>query len=1149
MKYKLGLDMGATSIGWAITDFENGNAVDFGVRIFPDGRDDKSKASLCVKRRDARGARRLQKRHLLRKNEIVKTLVEMELFPKDIQERKKLESLNPYELRSKAVTEKIGLFDLGRALFHLSQRRGFLSNRKDNKEEGGKLKKGFEELKEVMKAENCITYGQYLYKQSLKTPKPALRLKDSFDENGAFKGNLFPFRETYQDEFNKIWNKQAKEYPDILTEENKKKLFDVFFFQRPLKEQEEGFCIFEEGERRIPKASPLFQEFRFLQIINNLKYSEKNSVEYTSLTEEKYKKQRETLIETFLNPEEIKTDTNGRATYSTIKKLLNLSGSFNYEKSSDSDYSKGIYVDTTQFYINAKPHLKNEWNNLSFNQREQLIEVVSRPENYIDFPKTKLSIEEYENIIKQHIMTTFSFSDQSACDFLTLGIEDGFGSLSRKAIKKIIDFMRLGYEYSEACEKAGYHHSVKEYESLDALPYYGKILKQHCLGQKQFPRNDEEQYGKINNATVHVALNQLRYVVNEIIALYGKPFDICIEYARDLKASQKERVKMTDTRDKNEAENKKIIKEVKAKVNITISSRLDIQKYKIWKTLGNIKGGNALDKECPFSGDKISLHELFNGNKFQIEHLLPFSRTLDDSLNNKVIATISANKYKGNRSPYEAFGESKDGFNWKEIQSRAKKLPLEKQWRFQKNAMDKFSKNEGPIARALNDTRYMTTLIQEYLRPICDENGLKTILSVPGQLTSMVRRSWGLNFYKNKEDAEAYRGFHNHHAIDAIVISSISRGQIVNISREHIKIREEILIKFSSDFYKLRDPLTPIETKRIIKKRIRDFQMDKEEAITREYIPVPDGLNIPKIKKDIEKIYISYKPKLKNITDKNSTIGQLHEDTAYGFIKYTDDFGLTAEFKTRKNKKEEISKKDITDLIPIFRNTADKTAYFDAYKNWFIQSEKAKTMDAKTKDEKALKKEQTQIELDTIKTLRQASLKAFKWFVGGRNFCAEVYEINPSNKIKGIPTKDRGDWKTEIISNYNATIRERRNENIFYWKNKYPNAKRIMTLQINDMVMATFTREEVFEDKFIKGLQSYARGKFNALEGLENLTLLFRVKKINSAGMVFLRPHDIAKEEADQKSWPASAVSLKKYQAKKVQVTPTGRIKYAPKSS
>ncbi|MBO7332891.1 MAG: hypothetical protein J6U64_04425, partial [Alphaproteobacteria bacterium] len=330
-----------------------------------------------------------------------------------------------------------------------------------------------------------------------------------------------------------------------------------------------------------------------------------------------------------------------------------------------------------------------------------------------------------------------------------------------------------------------------------------------------------------------------------------------------------------------------------------------------------------------------------------------------------------------------------------------------------------------------------------------------------------------------------------------------------------------------------------------LRKRNKDFTQEREATIINTYIQKPTTIPVPDLLKRVENINISHKPKLKNVYDKDSTVGQLHEDTAYGFKGFVDEESLTAKFKTGngKDKKEVI--KDVTDYIPMFYNTEDKQAYYDAFKKWFIIERKAKTLDAKTITESRIKQELQNREKEAVLKLRETSQKAFKWFVGGGNFCAEIYQINPQNKIGGVPTKDAGEWKSEIISNYNATVRVHRGEDIFYWKNRYPNAKRIMSLKRNDMVTGTFTREEAFEENFPKGIQAYVRPRFEETTNLTETTVLFRVKKINSNGTIYLTPHNIAKEEADTKSWATSSGSLQKYRAKKVYVSPAGRIQNA----
>lgn len=1147
MRYRLGLDMGATSIGWSVFNMDSGSLEDIGVRIFDDGREDKSKASLCVKRRNARGARRLTNRRLIKIRELLDILTNLGLFPTAHQKKADLKLKNPYQLRKEALDRQLTRYEIGRLLLQLSKRKGFKSNRKDNKEEGGKLKNGYKELCDAMQEEGARTYGEFLYNRSRERPQTPIRLKNMFDDNGKYKGGLFPFREVYVDEFETIWNIQKKYYPDVLTEEAKEKIKNVMFFQRPLKQAEEGECRFEAGEKRIPRAHPLFQEFRIWQTLMNLEFSPENASRYEPLS----KDETERLVRILQNPVDFKPNAQGIIVYSNIKKALGLDkkGVFNYERKSrpDADTDKGLLVNTTQNAINNSHFFGVFWKQFSEEQKGEIINVLARPGNYVKFPQTRLSIEAQDKLIQEYLCEAFAISEQAAEELLyEINLEDDFGSLSEKAIRKILPNLKNGMQYYDACLAAGYHYSDKKYEHLDKLPYYGEILTQSCMGKKNSPKCMEEKFGRINNATVHVALNQVRYLINEIIDRYGKPYDIAVEYARDLNASARERQKMTDTRDKNEKENNRIVEILKEKIDKNRKySKADIQKYKIWQKL-SFYDKNPLVRECPFSGTPISLTDLLNGQKFQIEHLIPFSRSLDDSLDNKVIATVEANRYKGNRTPYEAFGQSKDGYDWNEILHRAKRLSVEQQWRFAKDAMERFKAQEGPIARSLNDTRYMTCLLQDYLQPIVREDGKQRVQAVVGALTSMVRKAWGLNLYKDKENEDDYRAYHNHHAIDAVIVAAIDRGRIAEVAKLLKNIPSSVREAFKDEFYKFYDVSVSKKDKADLKQKIKDFVKKRQEGIVNQCFKMPEGMSVPEILKRIAEINISHKPSLKNIYDKSSTVGQLHEDSAYGLQKFIDDKSLKAVFKYSKSKSEKnIMEKEITEYIPMFYDKTDKMAYYDAFRDWFVLDGKAATLAAKTKEEKAIKAELSAQEQKAVAKLREVSQKAFKWFIGGNNFCAEIYEINPNNKICGIGTKDQGDWKTEIVSNYNATVRNARGEDIAYWRYKYPNARRVMTLRRNGMVMATFTREQAFEDDFPKGLQEYVREKFNKNEILQNFDVLLRVKKLNGDGRIFLTPHDIAKEEKDTKSWGASAGSLKKYNARKVHVTFTGRIQHA----
>ena len=166
--YRLGLDLGTNSIGWAAVQLDHGGEpcglLDIGVRIFPDGRDATSEASNAVQRRVARGQRRRRDRYLSRRNRLMQALVSCGLMPDDAAARKELEKqLDPYALRARALDQRLEAFELGRALFHLDQRRGFKSNRKagDNKEEDGQVRTAINKLSQRIRESGARTLGEF----------------------------------------------------------------------------------------------------------------------------------------------------------------------------------------------------------------------------------------------------------------------------------------------------------------------------------------------------------------------------------------------------------------------------------------------------------------------------------------------------------------------------------------------------------------------------------------------------------------------------------------------------------------------------------------------------------------------------------------------------------------------------------------------------------------------------------------------------------------------------------------------------------------------------------------------------------------------------------------------------------------------------
>lgn len=286
---RLSLDVGTTSIGWALLGTDEAgecqSIIKTGVRIFDNGRDDKSEAPLNQKRQSVRSARRRQDRTVQRRKAVIQTLVKFGFMPTDEQSRKALENLDPYQIRNDGLTTEQKPYHMGRAFFHLTQRRGYKSNRKSDagNEEGGAIKTGIEKLESQMMLNGSRTVGQYLYQQK-KQGKTVLSRPIAVGSKNEYE--FYLQRNMLEEEFDKLWNNQKQYSPTLYNDKAREGVFSAIFYQRPLKSKKEhvGLCSIlynektENGEKyyRIAKALPTFQNFRILQQLINLRYIDDN---------------------------------------------------------------------------------------------------------------------------------------------------------------------------------------------------------------------------------------------------------------------------------------------------------------------------------------------------------------------------------------------------------------------------------------------------------------------------------------------------------------------------------------------------------------------------------------------------------------------------------------------------------------------------------------------------------------------------------------------------------------------------------------------------------------------------------------------------------------------------------------------------------
>jgi CRISPR-associated endonuclease Csn1 len=829
MRYRLALDLGTTSLGWAMIRLDADNApcavIKAGVRIFSDGRNPKDGSSLAVTRREARAMRRRRDRLLKRKDRMLRNLIAHGFFPKDEAERKALVNLNPYTLRAKGLDDALTPAEFARALFHINQRRGFKSNRKTDKkdDDNSVMKSAIKGLRDAMLADNCRTVGEWLYRRDHAghTVRARYRQERVVLETGKSKVNksydLYIDRAMIEAEFDALWAKQSALNPSQFTDAARDELRFTLLFQRPLKPVKPGRCTLMPEEERAPLALPSTQRFRLYQEVNNLRVL-REGLKEVPLT----LAQRDLLVDAL--------ERNPKRTFTEIKTLLKLGGAvqFNIQDAKRKDL-KG---NTTSATLSRKEHFGDAWFALDDEKQDAIV--------------AQLVGEENEAKLIAWLMAETGIDADRAMKVANAGLPEGYGSLCAKALALILPALRADVvTYDKAVLAAGFDHhsnisSAASGEILPELPYYGIPLKRHVgFGSGEPQHSDEKRYGKIANPTVHIGLNQVRLVVNTLIKRYGHPSQVIVELARDLKQSKDQR----DEENRRQAENQRrnaFIRDEISRVLGCSRERVrvaDIQKMILWEELSF----DPSERRCPYSGAQISLTMLLS-EQVEIEHILPFSQTLDDSLNNKTVALRRANRIKGNRTPWDARDDfAAQGWTYESIVQRANLMPKAKRYRFAEDGYKNWLRDDaGFLPRALNDTRYLSRVAREYLSLICPQD----TRVIPGRMTAMLRAKFGLNDVLGL-DGEKNRNDHRHHAVDACVIGVTDQGLLQRFAKASASTRERQLNR-------LVDNMPP---------------------------PWGDSLDSYRnhVQRAIGNIWVSHKPD-------HGHEGAMHEDTAWGLL-------------------------------------------------------------------------------------------------------------------------------------------------------------------------------------------------------------------------------------------------------------------------
>lgn len=858
MEKILGLDLGTNSIGWAVVERGEDNKcklVGRGVNIFQDGvAHDKSGEKPAVQERTAaRSSRRHYFRRRLRKIELLKVLIENKLCPAlpvdALLEWKKSKLFpldkdflvwqrtddnlekNPYHDRYLSLftdldlTKQSDRYVLGRAFYHLNQRRGFLSNRKEAvKESDGKVSEGITSLTQELNEAGCTYLGEYFYKL--------------YGEGKKIRNRYTSREEHYRKEFFAICEKQG------LSDGLVHSLERAIFYQRPLKSQKGnvGHCKFEPDKPCCPTSHPMFEEFRMLQFVNSVRVKSFADDDYRPINNDEYLK----ILHLFFRKskpdfdfEEVAKNIAGKGNYCSKDDVGSYAYRFNYSMETN---VPGCPVSAALMTaIEATPE---DW-------KDVLCSVYTKGDG-----KTK------EQIINDVWHSLFAFDDdvrlsewlsqnlqidnKAASSLSHFNIPQGYASLSLKAISKILPWLRQGYVYSDAVffanlpailpkhilENEGRLADVEENIRilLSESPIDGKTgaiskyknIHDYLLGVAENVKADKlyhpsqielykqalpDDKGRIllgsprtnafKNPMAMRALFRLRKLINELLqeGQIDPQTKINIEFARGLNDANRRKAIQDYQRNQENLRQKDrqaIIELFKSEGIEYEPSEMDLLKYRLYEEQNH---------RCIYTDCQIS-PRMFLGNatEFDIEHTIPRSRGGDDSQMNKTLCESRFNRdVKKAKIPAEL--ESHEVLldrvsEWKEKTNEIEKqivfwrrrgkhaaskeekdnairrvhtLSMERDyWRgkYERFAMDKVP--EGFSNRQGVDIGIIGRYARMYLKTVFNK-----IYVVKGATTADFRKAWGLqNDYEKKS-----RVNHAHHCIDAITIACIGKKE------------------------------------------------------------------------------------------------------------------------------------------------------------------------------------------------------------------------------------------------------------------------------------------------------------------------------------------------------------------------------------
>ncbi len=768
-----GFDVGTTSIGFAVIDdvpdLWLGHICGLGVRIFPEARDPKG-IPLNQQRRAKRMMRRQLRRRRLRRRALNETLAAAGLLPafdrNADSEWAAVMRGDPYALRARGLAEPLQAFELGRALYHLAKRRQFKTrDAADSEADGGDDEETATDRQSTLAAlrRERTTLGAWLAGKDADARKghpPTERRRGIHAE-----------RETIAREFEALWTRQAASHARLQDDSFKAAVREMIFFQRPVfwRTNTLGHCRFMPDEPLCPKGAWLSQQRRMLEKLNNLALAGGNQRPLDAEERDAIRARLQT--QAFMSWAGVR---------SALKPLYAARGQKGLEKelrfNLDLGGDRGLPGNAVEAKLAdifgadwpAHPH------------KQAIRDAAQARLGGADYARTPdgarvVILSAAERLQRRaeaarSFVADFGVTSAQATALQDLAFPAGWEPFSAAALRLFLPRLEAGSRMGELLNGPG-EEAWRDATFPDRERPSGEI---HDLLPSPKQKEEQARIRGLRNPTVVRVQNELRKVVNNLIRVYGKPDRIRIELARTVGKSLRERDEDLARNRKHEAERRKARDDLEAQ-GIAEPSRDDIERWRLWKECG------AID---PYSGQHICFDDLFRNNLFQVEHIWPRSKSLDDSFANKTLCHRDWNVRKNNRQPYEAFGHTEEwtamtGRMWRNVLD--KRMPKGKALRFCREAAlpDDFA------SRQLNDTGYAARQAVEFLKLLWPDRGSEapvTVQAVSGRVTARLRRLWQLNNILSPE-GEKNRRDHRHHAVDALVVACTHPGMSQALSR------------------------------------------------------------------------------------------------------------------------------------------------------------------------------------------------------------------------------------------------------------------------------------------------------------------------------------------------------------------------------